>query len=147
MSSFDDAWAEFEQEAGPILSDELSLEAPVGDDDMAGTLADSMEWKDQDGTLTAGSSDPRGPIAAYVTRGTREHDIYPVYANALHFFASSGDEVFTQHVHHPGTVANPFHVTAWENVRPDIQQMFRDTVGAGVTLSYLNPWRNRTLGE
>jgi hypothetical protein len=150
MSAFDEKWQEFEASAGPLITDEVVEQTPVGDpflDPDSGTLADSMDWDDRDGTLVIESRDPRGPIAAYVARGTRPHDIYPVYASALHFFARDGAEVFTQHVHHPGTVANPFNITAWENVRDQVQQMFRDTVGGGVTLSYLNPWRNRTLGE
>ena len=149
MSAFDDAWADFETEAGPVLKDELSIEAPVGgiDDPYAGTLAASMEWRDNNGVLTAGSTDFRGPIAAYVARGTRPHDIYPVWAPALHFFARDGTEVYTQHVSHPGTTANQFHIRAWENSREEVQQMFFETVGRGVTLSYLNPWRNQVLGE
>jgi hypothetical protein len=142
MTAFDDAWSDFEQDTGPTLSDALSKEAPVD----TGALAASMEWRDEDGTLTAGSSDSRGPIAAYVARGTRPHEIYPVNATALHFFASNGDEVFTKHVHHPGTVANQFHVRAWESVRSEVTQRFHDKVAGGVQLSYLNPWRNKTLG-
>jgi hypothetical protein len=150
MSYFDDAWDEFEKSAGPLIVDEVVSLTPVGDpffDPDSGTLAESMDWDDRDGTLVIQSRDPRGPIAAYVTRGTSPHDIYPVHANALHFFTQEGDEVYTQHVSHPGTIANPFHVTAWENVRSEVQQMFRDMVGEGVVLSYLNPWRNRVLGE
>jgi hypothetical protein len=143
MSAFDDAWADFEATAGPILKDEVSNEAPV----VTGALAESMDWTDRDGTLVVRSSDSRGPIAAYVARGTKPHDIYPVHANALHFFASNGDEVFTQHVSHPGTVANPFHITAWENVRSETNRLFHEKVAGGVQLAYLNPWRNRTLGE
>ncbi len=145
---FEDGWSAFEQQVGPLLTDELSQDAPISDsetDPAPGTLANSMEWQDQDGTLTVGSSDPRGPIAAYVTRGTAPHEIVPVAANALHFFVG-GDEVFTRHVDHPGTSPNPFHITAWENQRDTVMQMFHDTVGASV-LSMLNPWRNATLGE
>lgn len=149
MGAFEDAWLQFEQIAGPTLSDELSRQAPVGDpenDPDVGTLAESMVWEDQEGLLTVGSRDSRGPIAAYVTRGTSAHPIDPVYADSLHFYVG-GDEVFTQHVEHPGTVANPFHVDAFEAQREDIHQLFREMVGGGVTLSYLNPWRNQTLGE
>ena len=148
MSAFDDAWLEFEQQAGPLLSDQLSLEAPVGDpenDPGSGTLAQSMEWRDQEGVLTAGSSDPRGPIAAYVTRGTAPHEIVPVYANSLHFFIG-GSEIYTQHVDHPGTSPNEFHIRTWETIGDEVRHMFRDVVGGGVALSYLNPWRNQTLG-
>ena len=148
MADFEDLWTEFENEVGPLLSDELSQQSPVGDPDTdldSGTLSQSMKWEDQEGTLTVGSQDPRGPIAAYVTRGTVPHEIAPVFANSLHFFVG-GAEVFTQHVDHPGTTANPFHVTGWEARRDEVHQLFRDKVGGGVTLSYLNPWRNTTLG-
>lgn len=142
MSAFDDAWSAFEDEAGPVLEQALSDAAPV----VTGTLAGSMDWQDQSGTLTVGSRDPRGPIAAYVTRGTRQHEIYPVYADALHFIASDGAEVFTQHVHHPGTSANQFHITAWESVRDEVLGTAKQVLGHGVTVALLNPWRNRTLG-
>ncbi len=150
-AAFSDAWATFQQEAGPLLADELSALAPVGDpflDAGSGTLSRSMEWRpdDESGDLTVGSSDPRGPILAYVARGTRPHEIVPVNAGALHFFAG-GNEVFAQHVNHPGTTANPFHITAWENKRQEVRSMFLETVGKGVVLSYLNPWRDRNITE
>jgi hypothetical protein len=148
LADFDALWAELESEVGPLLADELSQQSPVGDPDTdldSGTLSQSMKWEDQEGTLTIGSADPRGPIAAYVTRGTVPHEIVPVYANFLHFFVG-GEEVFTQHVDHPGTTANPFHIVAWEARRDEVHQLFRDKVGGGVVLSYLNPWRNQILG-
>ena len=150
MSTFDDAWSDFEWQAGPLLVDEMSEQAPIGDpmfDPDSGTLADSMDWDDDNGTLLVLSRDPRGPIAAYVTRGTAPHEIVPVNANSLHWYGPGGEDVFAQHVDHPGTSANPFHITAWENKREEVHQLFRERVGSGVTLSYLNPWRNRTLGS
>jgi hypothetical protein len=151
MSAFDDAWADFEDQAGPLMADGLSQHAPVGDPDLdedSGTLANSMEWRDQEGVLTAGSSDPRGPIARFVARGTRPHSIDPVNGEFLTFFwPKVGHVVKMRHVDHPGTTANPFHIDTWESIRPEVQQMFRDTVGGGTVLSYLNPWKNRTLGE
>jgi hypothetical protein len=148
MGAFEDLWTEMENEVGPLLADELSQQSPVGDPETdldSGTLSQSMRWEDQEGVLTIGSQDPRGPIAAYVTRGTRPHEIFPVFAKSLHFFVD-GDEVFTQHVDHPGTFANPFHITGWEARRDEVQQIFKERLGHGVTMSYLNPWRNRTLG-
>ena len=148
---FDNHWSDFEQQDGPVLADELSIEAPVGDPELdpdSGTLANSMEWRDQDGVLTAGSLDPRGPIARFVARGTKWHSIDPVNGEFLTFFwPKVGHVVRLRHVDHPGTVANPFHIDAWESIRPEIQQMFLDTVGRGTVLSYLNPWKDRTLGE
>jgi hypothetical protein len=151
MSVFDDAWSAFEQQAGPVLADQLSLEAPVGDPDhdpTSGTLAASMKWEDQAGVLTAGSSDPRGPIAAYVTRGTRPHSIDPVNGEFLTFYSAFlGRWVKTRHVDHPGTTANQFHIRAWEECGDEVRTMFREMVGEGVALAYLNPWRNQTLGS
>lgn len=147
---FDEVWAEFESQAGPLLVDEMVEQCPVGDPDndpAPGTLANSIDWDDSYQTLLIQSRDPRGPIAAYVTRGTRPHEIAPVYASALHFIGSGGEDVFTQHVNHPGTDPNPFHITAWENKRTEVQQLFREIVGSGLTLTYLNPWRNKTIGE
>jgi hypothetical protein len=34
----------------------------------------------------------------------------------------------------------------WEARRDEVQQIFKERLGHGVTMSYLNPWRNRTLG-
>lgn len=141
MAAFDDAWAAFESQAGPILADALSGAAPV----VTGELAASMDWRDQTGVLTAGSNDARGPIAAYVTRGTRPHPIEPVNARFLHFIASDGTEVYTTHVDHPGTSPNPFHVTAWQASAPTVVDLFRRKMGSGLTLAYLNPWRNRQI--
>lgn len=141
--SFDEGWAEFEAEAGPILAAELSTQAPV----VTGTLAGSMTWEDQVGVLTAGSRDPRGPIAAYVTRGTRPHPIDAVNAQFLHFIGRDGGDVFTKHVDHPGTAPNPFHIAAWEARRDQLLELGRVRLGHGVALQYLNPWRNRTLGS
>jgi hypothetical protein len=154
MGAFDDAWEKFEQEAGPLLTQELSAQAPVGDpeyDPEFGTLQGSMEWVDETAVgqpeMSAGSRDPRGPIAAYVTRGTRPHSIDPVNANALHFISPFYGEVFTQHVDHPGTAPNPFHITAWENRRNEVMELFAKRMGHEMTLSYLNPWRNRDLSS
>ena len=150
MAVWDDLWTEFESQAGPILSDELSAQAPVSNDEndpAPGTLADSMVWEDRDGdTLTVGSKDPRGPIGAYVTRGTSWHPIDPVNGEFLHFFVG-GDEVFARHVDHPGTQPNPFHIAAWENQRDQVHQLFYEIMPHGMAMSYLNPWRNKTLGE
>ncbi len=144
---FNEGWQAFEEQVGPLLTDELARQAPVSDspnDPAPGTLRDSMVWEDQEQTLTVGSRDPRGPIAAYVTRGTAPHPIDPVNATFLHFIGSDGTEVFTRHVDHPGTAPNPFHIAAWEAQRDVVLERFRTVVGHD-TLSYLNPWRNRII--
>jgi hypothetical protein len=46
------------------------------------------------------------PYSSYLFAGASAHDIIPVRAQALHFFAG-GTEVFTREVHHPGMAPNP----------------------------------------
>lgn len=145
MSKFDELWAAFEQEVGPQLVDEMAVQSPVGDpttDPESGTLAASHDWTDENGELQVVSADPRGPIALYNLRGTQPHEIEPVVANALHFFVD-GNEVYTQHVDHPGTSANPYNQRAWEAQRDAVVQSFKDNVGKGLVLAYLNPYRKR----
>jgi hypothetical protein len=142
VSDFDSAWADFEKAVGPVLVEAMAAEAPRD----TGFLADeSQGWVDVEGELQIVSTDDRGPIARYMLRGTRPHDIYPVHASALHFFASDGTEVFTQHVSHPGTSPNPYNNRAWENVRDEVVGEFKERVGKRYVLSMLNPWRNRQL--
>jgi hypothetical protein len=138
------AWSDFEDEAGPLLQDALSQSAPFD----TGELADSMTWEDRASDLTAGSRDARGPIAAYVTHGTglwgpnaSTYPIEPVTAQFLHFFTSDGGEVFTRHVDHTGSPANPFHIDAWESVADEVTTLFYDIMPEGATLAYMNPWR------
>ena len=142
MGEFEDKWADFIEEVGPQLVDEMSAQSPVD----TGTLAASHGYRQgEDGSLEVFSDDPDGPIAAYVIRGTKPHPIEPVTAQALHFFASDGTEVFTQHVDHPGTAPNPFNQAAWEAQRDDVVKKFGQTVGKGYALALLNPWRNRSI--
>lgn len=61
-----------------------------------------------------------GAAAIFIERGTRPHDIRPRHAKALRFATGSGVRlsgrppkgatgiVFTKHVRHPGTRADPF---------------------------------------
>lgn len=147
MPSFDAAWTAFKREVSEQLVEEMSLQSPVGDslnDPAPGTLAGSHSARDGDGgRLEIISDDPRGPIAAYVIRGTGPHPIDPVNATYLHFFAEDGTEVFTQHVEHPGTAPNAFNERAWEAQRDDVIRRFKTTVGRGLALAYLNPWRRK----
>jgi hypothetical protein len=139
--SFGEGWATFVGEAGEILADALAEAAPVGE---TGELAASMNYRVNSGRLEVGSADARGPIAAYVTRGTKPHPIDPVNADALHWVDAGGADVFAKHVDHPGTAPNPFHIEAWEAHRDEILLLYRDRVGAG-SLAVLNPWRRRIL--
>ena len=148
MAAWDTAWEAFKAEVGPTLVDEMSAQSPVGDpmnDPAPGTLADSHSQRDGEGDrLEIISTDERGPIAKYVIRGTRPHPIDPVNASMLHWVGDAGD-VFAGHVDHPGTDPNPFNQRAWEAQRDEVVAKFKVTVGRGVALAFLNPWRNRQL--
>lgn len=71
----------------------------------------------EDPRLMVGSKE-RGDLLSYVHDGTVAHGIDPVNASVLHFFVD-GDEVFTKHVDHPGTTANPFVLDAVRTVVQD----------------------------
>jgi hypothetical protein len=149
-----EAWAEFCDAAGQILTDAISGEAPVAADrpgqDPGGTLAASFEWHNTNGRLEVGSRDPRGPIAAYVARGTAPHPIEPVNAPYLLFYVDALREtgepgwVHALHVNHPGTAPNPFHIRGWEAVRDQVFNLFAQTC-PGSALALLNPWRDRAI--
>lgn len=142
MSGFEEGWRKFEAEAGPLLAEELSRQSPVD----TGALSESMDWEVQQDALTVGSRGERAPVARYVTRGTHgPYDIFPVYAKFLHFVGSDGDDVYTQHVVHPGIAANPFHISAWEAQLETVIGLFRERVGHAASLEYLNPWKDRVI--
>jgi len=143
--SFAAGWEVFKETAGPLLVSEIAAQSPVGDGEGAGTLRDSHSWQSGDGgRLEIVSKDTRGPIAAYVIRGTRPHPIDPVRASVLHWTGDGGD-VFARHVDHPGTQPNPFNKAAWDARRPEIIALFKATAGRGAVLSLLNPWKNKKL--
>lgn len=50
---------------------------------------------------------PTAPYAVYVLKGTRPHEIHPVYTKALRFEVA-GRVVFAMRVQHPGTRPQPF---------------------------------------
>ena len=142
MTAFDTAWAAFKEEAAPRLVDEMEAASPVD----TGQLAASHSARDGDGgRLEVVSTDDRGPIAMYSIRGTRAHPIDPLGPWPLHWVGPGAEDVFAMHVDHPGTSPNPFNERAWEAARDDVLRMFRDTVGRGVALAYLNPWRGRVI--
>lgn len=134
-------WRVFEDVVGPVLTEEVGAQAPVD----TGQLAASQSWDDQEGVLRVISTDNRGPIATYVIRGTRAHPIDPVNARMLHWVDAGGGDVFAGHVDHPGTVANPFQIRAWENQVNWVVGQFGQIVGVGYALAYLNPWRNKVI--
>lgn len=94
--------------------------APVGEevDGYQGPhLKDTLELKiitGSDPRLLIGSRQ-KGSVLAYVIEGTAAHEIVPNQASVLRF-TSGGTVVFTQHVDHPGTTANPFITKAAQAV-------------------------------
>ncbi len=142
MGDFEDRWAEFEQEVGPRLAEAMAVEAPY----VTGQLSESHTWRDNGGSLEVVSEDARGPIAAYVVRGTAPHGIDPVNGEFLRFPSTEGDEfIYARHVDHPGTAPNPYNQRAWESVRDDVVQEFKERVGRRYAVSLLNPWRNAKI--
>lgn len=60
--------------------------------------------------------DANAPYAGFVHEGTGPHPIDPVNARVLRFPSKSGVIVFTPHVEHPGTRAQPFLTDALSTV-------------------------------
>lgn len=92
----------------------------TGDGEREGPhLKDTLEVRfitGADPRILVGSA-KKGDVLTYVTEGTSAHEIVPVNASVLRF-TSGGTVVFTQHVDHPGTTANPF-----------VMQAIRETIG------------------
>ncbi len=149
MADFDEQWEAFKESVSDILVDAMVEETPVSDsinDPMPGTLAASHEDRDgEGGRLEIYSDDPRGPIARYVILGTQAHPIDPLGPWPLHWLDAGGGDVFAWHVDHPGTSPNAFNQRAWENVRDEVVTEFKQTVGTGLALAYLNPWRGKVI--
>ena len=57
----------------------------------------------------------------FVREGTVAHDIYPHTKKVLRFYTSTGSPVFSRHVHHPGTKANPYPQRALQSVRGQLE--------------------------
>lgn len=100
-----------------LVTAELARQAPVGQDENAGRLRDSIG---EPGIKTGAgrvsmtwTSDV--PYAEFVIAGTAPHPIYPKNVRALHF-----DDVFAAHVDHPGTKPNPFPQTAIDRLLPEM---------------------------
>ena len=55
--------------------------------------------------------------------GTRPHDIYPIDSNYL-VFTIDGKTIFTKHVWHPGTIAQPHYAIALEKNK----KLFKDNI-------------------
>lgn len=121
-------------EAGEKVLSALQQECPVGDGDTAGQLRDSLQYQKTSGVdfvRLEFTSDV--PYCMFVIKGTADHDIFPVNGTVLHFFASSGEEVYAQSVHHPGSAPNAFHERAWDGVKDDITLLFGQSLKTSIT--------------
>jgi hypothetical protein len=111
------AMAEWAKTWARLVTSELRDEAPVGQDDDAGRLRDSIgppELELSPGRVAmTWSTDVE--YAPFVIEGTQPHPIYPKNARALHW-----DDVFALHVNHPGTQANPFPQRAIDRLLPEM---------------------------
>lgn len=117
-------------EVGQYVLDVLQDEAPVD----SGQMRDSMDYRfttSSDGLRIEWYSPET--YAMYVLKGTPPHDIVPRTASVLHFIASSGEEVFTQHVSHPGTQPNPFNARAWDLARDVVVATLGELVQESIT--------------
>lgn len=76
---------------------------------VTGELARSIRvYPIQLGVNPSAYVEANAPYALFVHEGTGPHPIDPVNARVLRFPAKSGFIVFTPHVDHPGTAAQPF---------------------------------------
>lgn len=100
-----------------LVTAELVSEAPVGQDENAGRLRDSIG----EPAIEAGAGrvsmtwTSDAPYAGFVIEGTSPHPIYPVNVRALHW-----DAIFAAHVDHPGTKPDPFPQRAIDRLLPEM---------------------------
>lgn len=125
--SFDASWAKFARGASPILLLWMRAEAPV----RTGDFRNKMLVRTNGRHIMVMS---RAVPGRFIVEGTKPHDIVPIRAQALHFTAKSGAEVFTRRVHHPGTKPNKFHYRAWEHAEPAIHGLLHAAMGEAAKL-------------
>jgi len=96
----------------------------------SGELGDSynVDVEINGGELTLRAMTPL-QRAEWIIHGTPEHVIVPTVAEALHFQARSGDEVFTKMVHHPGTKPDDYIARAAARVADEMASRFSAAVG------------------
>lgn len=105
------------------LSVEVSAKefAPVKTGDLKGDIAaiklGPAKW-------SVGSTKEYAPPTEY---GSKPHPITPDAKEYLHFFID-GDEIFTKHVDHPGTPAQPFLRPAIHRHRSDLVNNIADEI-------------------
>src|SRR6185437_5254133 len=93
------------------LLNQLQEQAPRKTSVYADAIRTTSETRSGGTSVKAYAPDP---LATSLTPGTPPHEIVPVNAKVLRFFGSDGGKVFTQHVNHPGTQPNEFHLRAAE---------------------------------
>jgi hypothetical protein len=111
------AMAEWAKTWSVMVTVELVGEAPVGKDENAGRLRDSIGLPDIEsgGGKVSMTWTSDVPYAGFVIEGTQPHPIYPVNVRALHW-----DDVFAAHVNHPGTKPDPFPQRAIDRLLPEL---------------------------
>jgi hypothetical protein len=122
-------------EAATILRDALRHAAPESKTPKpgGGHMRDTIDFDLLPGVSGETAVFKASQVARWVIGGTAPHDIWAgAYsgkgsANVLHFFAGSGEEVFTPYVRHPGTKPNDFRKKAWSEARPAVMAMLRQT--------------------
>ena len=127
-------------DCGHILVRAVKTETPIGKSPRGKAthgggkaLAASTNWRivttsgDQQLIISQPAHTWKGvSYGVFVREGTKPHEIVPAEAKSLHFFIG-GKEIFTKHVHHPGTKANPYHIRALDRVRGEL-----DTIVNGI---------------
>lgn len=114
---------------GPIMRAELMKEAPKKTE----RLSKSIRYRRNllsDGMKVQWTANT--PYAEYVIKGTKEHDIRPKAARALHIMDAHGAQGFAAFVHHPGSKPNDFPKRAADALGTRIAETFRAAVTEGL---------------
>jgi hypothetical protein len=122
-------WADV---VGPTVTEAIRREAPISSRPGAGTLRRSVGYNSQvTRNRVVLDFHVVSPIAEFVIKGTRAHEIRPRYKNALHWSDGHSD-FFAKVVHHPGTRPNDFLSRAVEHMTPWMETVFEITVTEGL---------------
>jgi hypothetical protein len=105
---------DFCKTAEPLVLGHLAIEAPKKTGAGASSFFAKRDIGFEDFTIEFRTS---LLYMGFMKVGTKPHTIEAVNASALHFFASDGTEVFTQHVDHPGTKPNPYPTRARDKAK------------------------------
>ena len=118
------SWADA---VGPRLADVIRSTAPVAPVE-GGRLRDATRYQRVTavGSVRLEFHADDVPYVPFVLYPTREHDIRPRAALALHWQPPGGMDQFARVVHHPGTRGNDYPARAYKAMRSDITQAFKD---------------------